>query len=75
MLFRSRIYWRDTTAAAWTHSRWVGTAAEVKLDSVVIDDWAFGVASVSADGFESPAEFPGPVGAFWPAPEAAEEKK
>ncbi len=70
-----RIHWRDTTAAAWSHSRWVGTASEVKLDGVVIDDWAFGVASVSTDGFESPVESPGPVGAFWPAPEPVEEKK
>jgi len=65
-----RIYWRETTAAAWSHSRWAGLASEVKLDGVVIDDWAFGVASVSRDGYESPVEFPGPVGAFWPAPES-----
>lgn len=70
-----RIYWRDTAGATWTHSRWVGMANEAKLDGVVIDDWAFGVASVSKDGYESPAEFPGPVGAFWPAPEAQDEKK
>jgi Zn-dependent M28 family amino/carboxypeptidase len=68
-----RVYWRDTAAAAWSHSRWAGNAGELKLDGVVIDDWAFGVASVSADGFESPAEFPGPVGAFWPAPEVADD--
>jgi len=70
-----RVYWRDTTEAAWSHSRWVGNAAEAMLPGVVIDDWAFGVASVSKDGFESPVEYPGPQGAFWPAPEAAEEKK
>jgi hypothetical protein len=29
-----------------------------------IDDFAFGVASVSADGFESPVVFPGAAGAF-----------
>ena len=27
---------------------------------------AFGMASVSRDGFESPVEYPGPQGAFWP---------
>jgi len=70
-----RVYWRDTAAPAWTHSRWVGDAGEAKLEGVVIDDWAFGVASVSKDGYESPAEFPGPVGAFWPPAEAADEKK
>ncbi len=30
-----------------------------------IDDFAFGVASVSAEGFESPVVFPGAAGAFW----------
>ena len=61
-----RVYWRDTTEAAWSHSRWAGNVAELKLPGVVIDDWAFGVASVSKDGFESPVEYPGPQGAFWP---------
>ncbi len=65
-----RVYWRDTTEAAWSHSRWIGNAAEAKLPGVVIDDWAFGVASVSKDGFESPVEYPGPLGAFWPPAEA-----
>ena len=64
-----RVYWRDTTGSAWSHARWLGDASEAKLEGVVIDDWAFGVASVSKDGYESPVEFPGPVGAFWPAPE------
>jgi hypothetical protein len=32
---------------------------------IAIDDSAFGVASVSADGFESPVVFPGAAGAFW----------
>ena len=35
------------------------------LANVAIDDFAFGVASVSADGFESPVVFPGAAGAFW----------
>jgi hypothetical protein len=40
------------------------------LKGVVVDDWLFGVASVSADGFTSPVEFPGPAGSFTsPAPE------
>jgi hypothetical protein len=59
-----RVYWRDTTDSVWTHSRWFGPVAEARLANLAIDDYAFGVASVSADGFESPAEFPGPVGAF-----------
>jgi hypothetical protein len=60
-----RVYWRDTKESAWSHSRWVGAVAEAKLPDVVIDDWAFGVASVSKEGFESPVEYPGPLGAFW----------
>ena len=39
-------------------------AYQLKLDHVNIDDWVFGVSSVSADGWASPVEFPGPVGAF-----------
>lgn len=64
-----RVYWRSTTSPAWTHWRDVGSATSVTLRDVVIDDWFFGVASRSADGFESPVEFPGPVGAFTPAAE------
>jgi hypothetical protein len=31
---------------------------------VVIDDWFFGVSSVSAEGWESPVVFPGAAGSF-----------
>jgi len=31
---------------------------------VVIDNYYFGVASVSKEGFESPVVFPGPAGSF-----------
>jgi Zn-dependent M28 family amino/carboxypeptidase len=60
-----RVYWRDTTEPAWTHSRDAGKGEALTLANVAIDDFAFGVASVSADGFESPVVFPGPAGAFW----------
>ena len=59
-----RIYWRDTTEAAWTHSRDAGNVGTLTLANMSIDDSAFGVASVSADGYESPVVFPGPAGAF-----------
>jgi Zn-dependent M28 family amino/carboxypeptidase len=62
-----RVYWRDTTEPAWTHSRDAGTAGAITLTNVSLDDSAFGVASVSADGYESPVVFPGAAGAF-PAP-------
>lgn len=59
-----RVWWRPTTAAQWTHSRWAGDATEITLPGVVIDDWFFGVSSVSEDGYESPVVFPGPSGSF-----------
>lgn len=60
-----RIYWRGTTDAQWSSARMKETTATSEvLKGVVIDDWFFGVASVSADGFESPVVFPGPAGAF-----------
>jgi Zn-dependent M28 family amino/carboxypeptidase len=61
-----RVHWRDTTEPAWTHSRDAGSAESLTLPNVAIDDFAFGVSSVSADGFESPVVFPGAAGAFWP---------
>jgi Zn-dependent M28 family amino/carboxypeptidase len=60
-----RVYWRDTTEPAWTHSHDAGKGEAVTLANVAIDDFVFGVASVSADGFESPVVFPGAAGAFW----------
>jgi hypothetical protein len=60
-----RVYWRDTTESAWTYARDAGNGGSVTLANVAIDDFAFGVASVSADGFESPVVFPGAAGAFW----------
>ncbi len=61
-----RVYWRDTAGAAWTHGRDAGTAQSLTLANVPVDDYVFGVASVSSDGFESPVVFAGPAGAFWP---------
>ena len=66
-----RVWWRTTTDPQWRWSRWAGAATQLKLESVVIDDYFFGVSAVSADGYESPIEFPGVAGAFFPAPAAA----
>ena len=67
-----RVFWRETTAPRWNHSRAVPDGTEALLKGVVVDDWLFGVASVSAEGFASPVEFPGPAGSFVSAgPEAA----
>lgn len=59
-----RIYWRLTTEPRWTHSIYVGDVSEYQLKNRVIDNYFFGVASVSREGFESPVVFPGPAGSF-----------
>jgi hypothetical protein len=59
-----RVWWRDTTAPFWTNHRDAGDATSLTLKDITIDDWFFGVSSVSKDGFESPVEFPGRLGAF-----------
>ena len=59
-----RVYWRETIETAWTHARDVGRAQSATLSNVVVDDYCFGVASVSADGIESPVVYAGPPGAF-----------
>jgi Zn-dependent M28 family amino/carboxypeptidase len=59
-----RIHWRLTDAPQWTHSVDVGDVAEITLENIVIDNYYFGVSSVSKDGAESPVVFPGPAGSF-----------
>jgi len=56
-----KIYWRDTTSPTWNHSRYVGDVTEFTLTGIVIDNYFFGVASVGADGFESPVVFPNAI--------------
>jgi len=65
-----RVYWRGTTEPQWSNRRDAGAATTLKLENVVIDDYFFGVSAISADGFESPIEFPGVAGAFFPEPAA-----
>lgn len=59
-----RIHWRLTTDAQWTHSVFVGDVDTHTLRNVVIDNYFFGVSSVSTDGNESPVVFPGAAGSF-----------
>jgi hypothetical protein len=59
------LHWRSTTAAQWAHAQAAKASPQV-LKGVVIDDWFFGVSSISADGYESPVVFPGPAGDFIP---------
>lgn len=60
-----KIYWRLTDSNQWEKSVFVpaGTTQHT-LENVVIDNYYFGVASVSKTGFESPVVFPGPAGSF-----------
>ena len=65
------IRWRRTDVNQWEVSRSVPAsqcAAECKvvLPHIRVDDWVFGVASVSKDGFESPVAAAVPGGAFKP---------
>ena len=59
-----KVYWRLTTDAQWRFSRTVGMVDSYTLENIVIDNYLFGVASVSHDGYESPVVFPGPTGSF-----------
>ena len=53
-----KVYWRDTTAPQWQHSRFVGMVTDYTLKNIVIDNYLFGVASVGRDGDESVVAFP-----------------
>tara|TARA_Y200000002_G_scaffold32204_1_gene23750 strand:+ start:11128 stop:12561 length:1434 start_codon:yes stop_codon:yes gene_type:complete len=60
-----KIYWRLTDSNQWQWSRFMPSeVVEYTLENVVIDNYYFGVAAVSKDGFESPVVFPGPAGSF-----------
>jgi len=59
-----KIYWRYTSEPQWQFSKYVGNVSKYTLENVVIDNYYFGVASVSKDGVESPVVFPGDVGSF-----------
>lgn len=59
-----KIWWRETDQPQWQWSRFVGDVSEYTLKGVVIDNYFFGVSSVSKDGAESPVVFPGFAGSF-----------
>ena len=56
-----KIYWRDTTAPTWEHSRFVGDVDLFTLEGIVIDNYFFGVAAIGKDGHESVVVFPSGV--------------
>jgi len=53
-----KVYWRETTSPQWQYSRYVGKVNDYTLKGIVIDNFYFGVASVSASGNESVVTFP-----------------
>src|SRR3546814_11180390 len=72
------IRWRPTDTADWEHSlRPPGTATNHALEGVRVDDWVFGVSSVSADGYASPGAVAVPGGACktWPPPPAESPRR
>ena len=57
-----KVYFRETTSPTWDSYFEVGKdATEYTLEGIVIDNYFFGVASVSADGNESLVIFPSEV--------------
>ena len=80
------VRWRRTDASNWQQSASADDAPRTvtadtpatffkQLDGVRVDDWVFGVASVSEDGWESPVASAVPGGAFKPWAKPAETKK
>ncbi|MCM3900089.1 MAG: M28 family metallopeptidase, partial [Pyrinomonadaceae bacterium] len=61
------ILWRDTTAPAWTNSRWVGNVTSHTMKGLSKDNFFFGVRSVDKQGNRSPVSFPRPLGRTVPA--------
>ena len=53
-----KIHWRKTTSPYWENSRLVGKVNNYTLDGIVIDNYLFGVSSISEKGFESVVVFP-----------------
>jgi hypothetical protein len=47
------VYWRRTDSPTWDHWQDVGPGTTHRFDGLVIDNWFFGVASVSPEGFTS----------------------
>ena len=52
--------WRDTTAAVWTNSQFVGNVLTYTLKGMSKDNYFFGVRAIDTDGNRSPATYPRP---------------
>jgi len=55
------VVWRDTTAAVWTNSRWVGKVTSYTMKGLSKDNAFFGVRSIDKQGNRSPVSFPRPL--------------
>ena len=53
-----KVYWRETTAAQWQYSKYVGDVDKFTLNNIVIDNYLFGVSAIGKDGNESIISFP-----------------
>jgi hypothetical protein len=65
------VRWRRTDANQWQESERADNSCDngkgwINLPHVRVDDWVFGVSSLSKDGFESPVASAVPGGAFKP---------
>jgi hypothetical protein len=55
------IVWRDTTAAVWTSTRWIGNVTSYSANGMSKDNYFFGVRAVDKDGHRSPVTYPKPA--------------
>ena len=55
------IVWRDTTAAVWANSRWIGNVTSYTMKGMSKDNYFFGVRAVDREGNRSPASYPRPA--------------
>lgn len=53
-----KVYWRKTTDSQWQVSKFIGMKDTHEFTNMVIDNYLFGVSSVSANGAESIIAFP-----------------
>jgi hypothetical protein len=53
-----KVYWRETTSPQWQFSRWVAKDTLLTLENIIIDNYLFGVVSVSKDGNETAVVYP-----------------
>lgn len=53
-----KVYWRETISPQWEFSRFVGKETDVSLKGIIIDNFLFGVSSISKEGHESVVVYP-----------------